>query len=196
MVYASDKAVIYQHSIDVSANIVSMIFSKEIAKYIVSSISKSEEIEINFSKSHIVIQLEGHSISAILSNVNQPPFQKLFDTIKPTNVLKFDRESLYASVKRLSQISDDSFRVLVFDVSKKTLGISFENVGTKLSAKEILDCDFNGEDLKIGFKADYLLNIMNSLSFETEITMQLTSAEKPCLLSAPNINIILAPIKL
>lgn len=196
VLYSSDKAIIFNNVIESQGEGCKVAFSKEIAKYLISALSKEDEVEIKFSKSHIVLNLEGHSISAILSEAQQPPFHKLFETVKPENELRFDRESFYASVKRLSQISDDSFRVLVLDIDKKSIGISFENVGTKLSAKEVLDCEFTGEPMRIGFKATYLLNVMTCLSSETEICIKLSSSEKPCLISVNETSIILAPIKL
>jgi DNA polymerase-3 subunit beta len=196
VLYSSDKAIIFNSVLNSEGDGCVVAFSKEIAKYLISALSKEEEVEIKFSKSHIVLQLEGHSISAILSEVQQPPFHKLFESVNPESELRFDREAFYASVKRLSQISDDTFRVLVLDIDKKSIGISFENIGTKLSAKEVLDCQFSGEPMKIGFKATYLLNVMTALSSETEICIKLSSPQKPCLISVNETNIILAPIKL
>lgn len=196
VLYSSDKAIIFNSVLNSEGQGCKVAFSKEIAKCLIPALSKEEEVEVKFSKSHVVLQLEGHSISAILSEVKQPPFHKLFETVKPENELRFDREAFYASVKRLSQISDDTFRVLVLDIDKKSIGISFENIGTKLSAKEILDCEFSGEPMKIGFKATYLLNVMTVFSSESEICIKLSSPEKPCLISVNETNIILAPIKL
>jgi len=194
-IFGTDKNITYRHDLPISGNPKVLLLSKEVSKYISSALAKSNEVEINYSDSHIIVQLENHSISAILSQGDMPNFEKLFAYYKFDKTLKLDKEEFHSSVNRISKLSDDENKLLRLNISKSKMEIYFENQGTNFGAKEILPCEFDGEDMFIAFKSSYLLSTLNSLAGESEVVIELLSGDSPCLISTENTKLILGPYK-
>jgi len=195
-VYTSDKNVMYEYSLTSIGELHKLLIPRSVVKYLSESLMDEQEIELNYTDTHLILKVENHSISAILSEGKTPQFEKLFSSFKFDKTLTIDRELLQGTVKRLSSINDHAYQGLSFDITSENVTVYFNNIDTNTSAKEVLPCKFDGENLNIGFKAEYILKIISVLETEDEISFKMIGEDKPCLISCENTRILLAPMKI
>jgi DNA polymerase-3 subunit beta len=91
------------------------------------------------------------------------------------------REDLLNSLKRISVLSAEHSRSVRFKFEKGKLQLSSSN--PKLGeAKEDLDIDYTGGELEIGFNAGYFLDVLNALSEQEDVVLELTDVLSPSLI--------------
>jgi len=194
--YSGIEAMINECSLPISSEERKLLIPRQVADYIVKTVSPQEELEVGFTDTHLFLKLTDRTIVAILSIGKEHNFGKLVDSIKPKNTLKVDRELLMSAVKKLHSISIDSYGLLIFDILKDKVKISVDDVAKRLGGQEELSCEFDGDSFKIGFRSDYFISAVNAFSEETEISIGLLDSFKPALFTADNLKVVLAPFKI
>jgi len=91
--------------------------------------------------------------------------------------VKIPREALLASLKRVSLLSNQKSRGVTLSLSQGRLEISSNNPDLG-DAKEEMEIDYKGKDMKIGFNAKYILDVLNSMS-EDQISLELKDQLSP-----------------
>ena len=190
---STDGSVIYEYSIDAQGDENQILLSRDVTKYLIQTITKDEDIEINYTETHLLIQLEGRLITAIQSQGSFPKYDPIFTSLNPNKVLKIDKDIISSAIKRLYAITDQNNYTLVFNLKGNQLELSFNNHLLKYNAKETLKCEYDGEDIEIGFNANYLMNMVSTL--DEDIKMEFLQNDKPCLFFAENTRALVAPMK-
>lgn len=108
--------------------------------------------------------------------------------------LKIERDVILPALKRLHNITDQKNHTLVFLLKDNTLELSFQHDLMKFDAVEKLVCDYDGQEIQIGFSANYLNNLLTAI--EDDIVLELSTPILPCKITAENIRAILSPIRL
>lgn len=193
-IVSTDKRVIFEYSLEATGQPQELLVSGSTALYLIQSITTDEQIKIYPSGNHVVINLEGRQISAVLSQGKFPNYQKLFDSIKTDKTLKIDRDIILPAMRRLYNITDQDNHTLVFSLKDNVLDLSFQHDLKKFDAVEKLACEYGGEEFRIGFNAKYLNSILTAI--EEDLTMELSTSNMPCRLSAENIRALMSPVKL
>ena len=87
-----------------------------------------------------------------------------------------NREIFLASIRRVSLLSNHKSKGVTISLSNGKMEISSNNPELG-DAKEEIDVDYSGDDMKIGFNAKYILDILNSfedLTLNLELDGQLS----------------------
>ena len=100
------------------------------------------------------------------------------------NVLTIDRVQFLNSVKRVSIFSNKTTHQIRLRAAGAELNISAEDLDFSNKAEERLTCDYQGDDMQIGFNSRFL----------SEMLTNLTSDEIMLEMSMPNRAGILTPI--
>lgn len=103
---------------------------------------------------------------------------------KNPNKLVIDRHQLLNSIKRVAIFANQSTHQIRFKISGKELVLSAEDVDFANEAKERLTCNYEGEDIEIGFNSRFLQEMLANLEFD-EISLEM---------SAPNRAGIILPV--
>lgn len=191
---STDGSVIYEYSLDAQGNDSQILISRDIARYLTQTVTREQEIELNYTDSHLLVKLENRVITAIKSQGKFPPYVRVFESLNPNKSLKIDKDVMASAIKRLYGITDQNNYTLVFDLKGDNLELSFNNDLLSYNAKETLKCEYDGEDITIGFNASYLMNMVSTL--DEDIKMEFLQNDKPCLFYAENTRALVAPMKL
>jgi DNA polymerase-3 subunit beta len=119
------------------------------------------DIEVALGKSYIMVEI-GESV--IYSRVLEGPFPNYEQVIpKETNKkLIVNRGELIAAIKRVSILSDSVTHQVKFSLRRDrvNLSVSTADVG---EAQESVLATFEGEELDVGYNANYILDILKSM---------------------------------
>lgn len=80
------------------------------------------------------------------------------------NEVTIDRKSLLSAIRRVLPFASMSSQLIRFRLDANGLELSSEDLDFATSANERLVCNYNGQPLQIGFRGDFLNEILNSIS--------------------------------
>lgn len=94
-----------------------------------------------------------------------------------SRAISLEREPFLASLKRISLMSSDKSRSLTFSLSPGVLQLSSQSPELG-DAKEEINIEYEGEELKIGFNSRYLIDAVSSIEGE-KILLEVRSKQSP-----------------
>ncbi|MBT8272125.1 MAG: DNA polymerase III subunit beta, partial [Bacteroidia bacterium] len=75
-----------------------------------------------------------------------------------------DRNQFLNSVKRVAIFSNKTTHQIRLKIAGAELNISAEDIDYSNKAEERLTCDYQGDDMQIGFNSRFLVEMLNNLS--------------------------------
>ena len=97
------------------------------------------------------------------------------------NVLTINRNLLLNAIRRASIMSNKSTNQIRFKLSANILHLHAEDTEYANKADMQVPCDYNGEDINIGFSSKFLTEMLSVLSSD-DVTMRFSQANKPGIL--------------
>ena len=94
--------------------------------------------------------------------------------------ISLKRDSLLSSLKRVSLLSNQKSKGVTFSITKGKMEITSNNPELG-EAHEEIEVDYQGEDLKIGFNAKYILDVLSSIE-DDEVSFELKDQLSPGLM--------------
>ena len=79
--------------------------------------------------------------------------------------LTIDRVEFYNTIKRVSFFSNQASNLIKLNVAGNQLTISAQDIDFSISAVEKLSCEYEGDEIEIGFKSDVALILISVPSF-------------------------------
>jgi DNA polymerase-3 subunit beta len=140
-------------------------------------------VAIEYNQTNASFSFENINLICRLIEGRYPNYEAVIPTDNP-NVMTVDRLSFLNSIKRVALFANQSTHQIRLKISGKELVISSEDVDFSNEARERLNCNYDGNDMEIGFNSRFLLDMLNNIDSE-EIKLEM---------SAPNRAGILLPI--
>ena len=152
-------------------------------KRILSSFNDINDIltEVSVSSKNIQFCMHGYTLLSKLVEGNYPDYNKVFPKSLPNN-LKVDRLLLKSALQRLSILSSEQFKGVKFKLNNGLLNLSTIN-SQQESGDEIIECDYGGDELEIGFNLSYLLETLDVIDTQ-HIVIHLGGSDSGCLVTA------------
>ena len=134
---------------------------------------KEYEVAVEYNNSNAKFILPETLIICRLIDGNYPNYEAVIPKENP-NVLTIDRIQFLNSVKRVSIFSNKTTHQIRLRAAGAELNISAEDLDFSNKAEERLTCDYQGDDIQIGFNSRFLLEMLNNLeSSEIKLEMSL-----------------------
>ena len=143
---------------------------------------ENEDIKITFGNSSLSIQDENLDFSTKLIDGKFPDYEKVLPSGEP-NALEVSKESLQSALSRASVLSNEKYRGVRFALDKNTLKLTANNP-EKESAEELLDVNYNGNPMEIGFNIGYLLDVLGTIETDN-VELNFYGEESSCLIREP-----------
>ena len=141
-----------------------------------------ESVTIEYNESNTKFSF-GHMIMICrLIDGKYPNYEAVIPKENP-NRLTIDRNLFFNSIRRVSIFSNKTTHQIRLRIAGAELNISAEDLDYSNKAEERLTCDYQGDDIQIGFNSRFLLEMLGNL----------TSDEVSLALSLPNRAGILTP---
>jgi len=137
---------------------------------------KKDEITIEFDSRNAFFTVKNYKLICRLLEGTYPNYEAVIPQDNP-NHLVIDRLELANSLSRVSAFSNPSSNLIKLQLFKDKLVVSEQEIDFATSAYETLSCQYSGDELEIGFKSVFLLEILNHLGSEN-IVLKLADATR------------------
>ncbi|MFD2160933.1 DNA polymerase III subunit beta [Paradesertivirga mongoliensis] len=98
-----------------------------------------------------------------------------------TNKLTLDRALFLNSLRRVVIFANKTTHQVRLRITGSELNVSSEDIDFSNEAHERLSCQYEGDDMEIGFNAKFLIEMLNNLSGE-EVTIEMSTPNRAGLL--------------
>ncbi len=172
---ASDahKLVRYKRT-DASAGAASsFILPKKPAALLKNILPKEENnIILEFDDRNASFTLTNYKLVCRLVEGNYPSYNSVIPTGNPFKVT-IDRLAMYNTLKRVSVFSNQASNLVKLAFKGNLLDVSAQDIDFSISANERISCQYDGEDMEIGFKSTFLIEILANLTSD-EVILELS----------------------
>ena len=135
--------------------------------------SSNAEIKIDYNETNAAFSYENYRLTCRLIDGKYPNYEAVIPKENP-NKLLIDRNLFLGSVRRVAIFSNKTTHQIRLKIAGSELNISAEDVDYSNKAEERLTCDYQGDDMQIGFNSRFLLEMLNNLqSDEIQLEMSL-----------------------
>jgi len=132
-----------------------------------------EEILIEYNDTNAHFRFGDSTLTCRLIDGKYPNYEAVIPKENP-NQMKLSRTSFLNSVRRVSIFSNKTTYQIRLKIAGASLQISAEDFDYSNSAEERLDCDYQGDDIQIGFNSRFLIEMLNGLECdEVKLSMSL-----------------------
>ena len=91
-----------------------------------------------------------------------PNYNSVIPTQNPYRVT-IDRQSFISTIKRILIFSSQSSALIKLHLSENQIIVSGQDLDYSTSAEEKLACEYQGNEINIGFSGTFLLDILNNM---------------------------------
>lgn len=147
-------------------------------------ISKAVETGSNtlsVNTTHIKFSFKNFTLTSRLIEENYPNYESVIP-LDNEKKLSIDRNTLLASVKRVSLYSSNTTHQVRFSIKKNELKLAAEDIDFGGEARERITCNYNDDDLEIGFNAIYLIDILSHIDSD-EVVFNFSSSVKAAIIA-------------
>ncbi len=137
--------------------------------------SSDSKVTLEYNESNAFFAFDNITLICRLIDGKYPNYEAVIPNENP-NRLTIDRNGLQSSIKRVSIFANKTTNQVRLKMTGSELVISAEDLDFSNAANERLTCNYQGEDMEIGFNSRFL----------TEMIANMESEEAVVEMSAPN----------
>ena len=163
---ASDahKLVRYKRTDVTSSGNASFILPKKPASLLKNILGKEQNsVKLEFDERNAAFTLTNYKMVCRLVEGNYPSYNSVIPTDNPFK-MTIDRIEFYNALRRVSVFSNQASNLVKLALTGNQLTISAQDIDFSISATERLNCQYEGDDMEIGFKSTFLIEILANLA--------------------------------
>ncbi len=124
---------------------------------------ETNDVLIEFDDKNALFTLTDYTLVCRLVEGAYPSYSAVIRTDSP-NTLTIDRLEIYNSLRRVSVFANQASNLVKLAIVGNEITVSAQDLDFSISAYERLNCQYEGEDLEIGFKSPFLIEILSNLA--------------------------------
>mgnify|MGYP003587770231 CR=1 FL=1 len=136
-------------------------------------------VELGFKSNMLIVKKGFETLIVRLIDGEFPVFDDVIEIKDATSVI-FDRELFLLMLKRMSILSADEYKAVIFSFQENRLRIESTNPYLGES-KEDMAIRYAGEEIQEGFNPKFFIDSLNLINDE-KVVLHLFGKEKPCIL--------------
>ncbi|MFZ5941359.1 MAG: DNA polymerase III subunit beta [Bacteroidota bacterium] len=151
----------------------SFILPKKPASLLKNILAKeSNMVRLEFDEKNASFTLTSYRIVCRLVEGNYPSYNSVIPMDNPYK-MTIDRLEFFNTLKRVSVFSNQASNLVKLALTGNQLTISAQDIDFSISATERLNCQYEGEDMEIGFKSTFLVEILANIP-SSEVVMEMS----------------------
>jgi DNA polymerase-3 subunit beta len=163
---ASDahKLVRYQRTDAHADDNASFILPKKPASLLKNILPREEgPFTVEFDDKNAFFNLNDYKVVCRLVEGNYPNYNSVIPKNNPRKIT-IDRVEFYNTLKRVSVFSNQASNLVKLQLKGNQVNVSAQDIDFSISAYERIKCQYDGEEIEIGFKSVFLLEILANIS--------------------------------
>jgi len=155
----------------------SFILPKKPASLLKNILAKeSGSFPVEFDDKNAFFNLNEYKIVCRLVEGNYPNYNSVIPKNNPKRIT-IDRAELYNTLKRVSVFSNAASNLVKLQFTGNQVTVSAQDIDFSHSAYERVKCQYDGEEMEIGFKSLFLLEILANISSQ-EVNLELAEPSR------------------
>jgi DNA polymerase-3 subunit beta len=136
--------------------------------------SEDDEVGVIFGENNIIFNLRHTVLTSRLIEGPYPNFEQVIP-VKNDKRVVIGKGDLAGAVRRVSILSNALTHQVKFSMEKGQVSLSTSNADVGGEGQEVIECDYQGEAIEIGYNATYVLDILSKID-EDEVIFELSTA--------------------
>ena len=158
----------------------SFILRRKHANLLKGIISKDmDDAKISFDEKSARIQVGDYLVSGSLIEGKFPRYESVIPK-NNTFRMTIDRQECINTLRRISVFASQATNQVKFDIDKDRLIVSAQDVDFSVSGTEKITCSYDNTPMQIGFRANFLLEILNTIPSD-EVEFLMADSFRACL---------------
>ncbi|HLT88472.1 MAG TPA: DNA polymerase III subunit beta [Sphingobacterium sp.] len=175
------KLVRYRRTDVSSEKPTSVILPKKALTLLKSSLPSDDTIvSIEYNNTNAFFQFGNIHLICRLIDERYPDYEAVIPQVNP-NKLTVDRLLFLNTLRRVVIFANKTTHQVRLKISGSELHISAEDLDFSNEAHERLNCQFEGEDMEIGFNAKFLVEMLSNLN-SSEVVIEMSTPNRAGLL--------------
>ena len=125
--------------------------------------ASNDDVTIEYNDSNAKFTFDSSELICRLIDGKYPNYEAVIPRENP-NKLTINRTQFLNSVRRVSIFSNKTTHQIRLKIAGAELNISAEDIDYSNKAEERLTCDYQGDDIQIGFNSRFLTEMLNNLN--------------------------------
>ena len=140
-----------------------------------------EEVTVEYNDSNAKFSFDNTEMVCRLIDGKYPNYEAVIPKENP-NKLVIERNQFLNSVRRVSIFSNKTTHQIRLKIAGAELNISAEDIDYSNKAEERLTCDYQGDDMQIGFNSRFLTEMLNNLTSD-EVSLEMSMPNRAGILT-------------
>lgn len=155
----------------------SFLLHSSAAKIVRSMTSKSDEkVQVFITDREVAFQTESDYFRTRLIEGRYPNYNSVIPTDNDKTAI-LDKNELLAAVRRVSVFADKARCEVAMNFLGLSLVLSGKDIDSSTHAEETVFCGYQGDNLRIGFKAEFLKQTLENITTQ-EVQFKLATQER------------------
>ncbi|MBR4838956.1 MAG: DNA polymerase III subunit beta [Paludibacteraceae bacterium] len=151
----------------------SFILPKKPTNLLKNILPKEEgTVALKFDSKNACFSLSNYTMYCRLIEGRFPNYNSVIPTANPYKAL-LDRAAFMNMLRRVSVFSNQATNLIRLDFQTDSVTASAQDIDFSVSAKETLACQYEGEEMSIGFHSSFLIEILANID-STDVTIELS----------------------
>ena len=133
-------------------------------------------VDINYNNSNAFFDYGNTKLICRLIDGKYPDYNAVIPK-NNNNILVVNKSELLGSLNRVSIYSNKTTNLIRLRITGSEINISAEDIDFANEAQERLGCQYNGEDMEIGFNAKFLIEMLLNIGSD-EVSIELSTPTK------------------
>ena len=162
---ASDahKLVRYQRTDAQADDNASFILPKKPASLLKNILTKEEgAVTVEFDDKNAFFILGNYKVVCRLVEGNYPNYNSVIPKNNPRKIT-IDRVEFFNTLRRVSVFSNQASNLVKLQLKGNQVMVSAQDIDFSISAYERIKCQYEGDEIEIGFKSVFLLEILSNI---------------------------------
>lgn len=135
-----------------------------------------EPVIVEFNKTNASFTMSGFKLVCRLIDGRYPNYEAVIPKSNP-NKLTIDRQLLLSAIRRVAIFSSKATHQIRFRIAGQELTLTAEDLDYYNEAKERLSCNYEGNDMEIGFNSRFFQEMLGNLN-QTEVLLEMSAPNR------------------
>jgi DNA polymerase-3 subunit beta len=136
-------------------------------------------VKIGFKENHFIVQKDSETLIILLLEGDFPEYDDII-VKKGGHAIPFDRQLFLMMLKRMSILSSEDYKGVIFNFEKNQLLVTSTNPDIGES-KEDMEIEYSGDPISVMFNPKFFIETLNVID-DDNVILNIIDEEKPCLI--------------